>query len=281
MVKIAFEDFWGHFKPKQDPIFGKLLQDNYNIEYTNKTPDVVVFSVFGDRHKKYNKKDTTKIFYAAENFEKRKYPALDQQKGWDNVHKYSHYSITPYRNEEENHLRVPNYIRKHGYEIKNDIENVEVPEKKKDIVYMQSSCVKYRDDFVKNLRKKVSVDCVGKCIKNKNVNVKNKTEFIKNYKMNVSFENSVGYVSEKIVDAFIANTIPIYYGDPRVEEDYNKDAFINYHNFKNEEELIDHIISVLEDDQKIHDMIKQPRIVNHELFDKNNAIKFFDKIFKE
>lgn len=281
MTKITFKDFWGKFNPKNDPIFGKLLQENFEVEYGSENPDIVFFSVFGTEHKKYNKNEVIKIFYSAENFEKMEYPSLDRIKGWENVHKYSHYSITPFKNEEENHLRIPNYIRKYGYDIKTEIENVNLTKKTKDIVYMQSSCVKYRDDFVKKLRDRVSVDCVGKCIKNKNINVNNKTNFIKDYKFNVSFENSVGYVSEKIVDAFIANTIPIYYGDPRVEEDYNKDAFVNYHNFNSEKELIDYIIYLLENEDLIYDMIEQPRIVNHELFDKNKAIEFFDKIFKE
>ena len=44
-----------------------------------------------------------------------------------------------------------------------------------------------------------------------------KLKIISNHKFNIAFENSSypGYVTEKITDAFIANTIPIYWGDKK------------------------------------------------------------------
>ena len=64
-------------------------------------------------------------------------------------------------------------------------------------------------------------------------NVKNKIEFLSSYKFSISMENSEGdgYVTEKIIESFIAGTIPIYYGDYMIDEYINPKAYIliKYH----------------------------------------------------
>ena len=58
--------------------------------------------------------------------------------------------------------------------------------------------------------------------------VKNKIEFLSSYKFSISMENSNGdgYLSEKIIESFIAGTIPIYYGDYMVDEYINPKVYI-------------------------------------------------------
>ncbi len=74
-------------------------------------------------------------------------------------------------------------------------------------------------------------------------NVKNKNEFLSQYKFNLCFENSqgYGYVTEKILDAYFSHTIPIYWGSPSVAKDFNPKSFVNVHDFKNFDEAIDYI----------------------------------------
>lgn len=283
MVKIEFKDFWKEFNPKKDKIFGELLQEYFDIKYVDKNPDIVIFSVFGDSHKKFNNKNKIKVFYSGENFNAHRYKALDKELGWEKVKKYSDYCITSFKNYSwNNHFRLPDYIRKYGFDIKDKIEKINSDiDKKEGIVYMQSNCKKFRNDFVKNLMKKKHVDCVGRCLKNKKVNVKNKLNFISSYKMNVSFENSRGYTTEKLIDSFMADVIPIYYGEPDIGHDYNEKALINYHQFKTENDFIDYIIETIDDDDKVHNMIEQPKIINKDLFDKDKFIKFFSNIINK
>jgi len=49
------------------------------------------------------------------------------------------------------------------------------------------------------------------------------------YKFSIASENAVypGYVSEKIISSFQAHTVPIYFGDPTIAEEFNPKAFIN------------------------------------------------------
>lgn len=55
----------------------------------------------------------------------------------------------------------------------------------------------------------------------------------------LAFENTVhrDYVSEKIYDVMKAGTVPVYLGAPNIAEFVPKECFINYADFKNDEEL--------------------------------------------
>ena len=56
-----------------------------------------------------------------------------------------------------------------------------------------------------------------------------KTELQRKCKFTLCFESTChyGFVTEKIMDAFYADTIPVYYGSPTVTDIFNRDAFIN------------------------------------------------------
>nr|WP_104729230.1 glycosyltransferase family 10 [Helicobacter felis] len=73
--------------------------------------------------------------------------------------------------------------------------------------------------------------------------VSNKHEFLSQYKFNLCFENSLGmgYTTEKIVDAYFAHTIPIYWGNPLVHLDFNPKSFVNVHDFDNLDEALDFV----------------------------------------
>ncbi len=74
-------------------------------------------------------------------------------------------------------------------------------------------------------------------------NVKNKNEFLSQYKFNLCFENTqgYGYVTEKIIDAYFSHTIPIYWGSPSVAKDFNPKSFVNVCDFKDFDEAIDYV----------------------------------------
>ena len=75
---------------------------------------------------------------------------------------------------------------------------------------------------------------------------KNKLRYMKLFKFNIAFENTIsdGYVTEKILHAFYANSIPIYWGSNAAKLDFNHKAFIHFNDYDNDEDLIDDIISI-------------------------------------
>lgn len=68
----------------------------------------------------------------------------------------------------------------------------------------------------------------------------NKLEAYQKYKFAVTFENTdqaVGYISEKILDAFMAGIVPIYWGAPNVHDHIPRECFVDIRDFKSYEDL--------------------------------------------
>jgi hypothetical protein len=55
-----------------------------------------------------------------------------------------------------------------------------------------------------------------------------KTAYLRKFKFTIAFENSrrPGYATEKLFDAFAADTVPIYWGDPALDTIVNKEAVV-------------------------------------------------------
>ena len=62
----------------------------------------------------------------------------------------------------------------------------------------------------------------------------NKLATYRNYKFAITFENcnnATGYVSEKILDAFMAGIVPVYWGAPNVQDHIPTDCFVDMRHF--------------------------------------------------
>ena len=116
--------------------------------------------------------------------------------------------------------------------------------------FVYSNNVKYRNEFCIELSNYKKVDCGGSCLNNVGGKVKNKIEFQKKYKFCIAYENSKqpGYVTEKILDSYKSNCIPIYYGSETIKDDFNPETFINANDFDNNNDLIDYIKKVDRDE---------------------------------
>lgn len=92
-----------------------------------------------------------------------------------------------------------------------------------------TNCVKWRADYIKELMKYIHIDQWGNCMKNTEGDFSKtrkrhysnfKIAFLRKnlYKFVISFENNVDvdYISEKVYDAYLSRTIPIFYGDEAV-----------------------------------------------------------------
>ena len=278
-VKVGFSDFWGGFDPTKDPIFGDFFNKNLNIEYDNINPDFLIFSVDGNRHKSYNCK---KILFTPENFFCHNYESFDYKLGTDNLNKYADFSITSFDLNKETNLRLPCYVRRYGFDVVGRIQDRTVPKKSKQVLFMQRNCKPFRDNFAIKLQKYIKVDCVGTCARNMNIVVDDKLDFMKDYKFVISFENSStkNYNTEKIVDGFITKTLPLYWGDTGIKEDFDENSFLYYIDFSSEEEFIDRILSIDGDDETYYNMLATQPIKNQEIFNPDNFIEFIKKIFE-
>lgn len=88
----------------------------------------------------------------------------------------------------------------------------------------------------------------------------------KKYKFVFAIENKKvpGYVTEKIMNAFHAGAIPIYWGSDNIGELFNSDAFINVSDFDSFDACVNHVTSMSE--ENIEKMREQ------EIYNKNSDI---------
>ena len=66
-----------------------------------------------------------------------------------------------------------------------------------------------------------------------------------------------GYVTEKILTAFVGGTVPIYYGTEEVFNIFNKKAMI-YYNSSNPNECLEHVKRVHENSTAYEEILRQP-----------------------
>lgn len=81
-----------------------------------------------------------------------------------------------------------------------------------------------------------------------------------NYKFSISAENAAfaGYTSEKIVTSLIAHTVPIYFGDPCITDNFNPKCFINCADYKRLEDVVAAVREIDNDDEKWCEMVSAP-----------------------
>jgi len=232
-----------------------------------------------------------KILYASE----RVFPKMD---------KYD-YAFSTYPEELVNH---PNYFRIPFHTICNyplhdevdlslerkiDFEKIK-KEKTKFCNFLYSQEINQRNDFFKQLSKYKQVDAPGRCMNNmKQISndsprssrvskdwVKTKLEFLKQYKFTIAFENEIkdGWTTEKLTHPLFVNSIPIYFGNKKVDEDFNTKSFINYNDFKDMNEFIEYIKKVDTEDILWRYHLEQQFFNTKEQFYFNSHKRIKDKL---
>lgn len=140
-----------------------------------------------------------------------------------------------------------------------------------------------REKFFHELSKYKRVDSGGKFLNNVGGRCENKLEFCRNYKFNIAIENSVcpGYVTEKIMEPLAVNSVPIYYGDPLVENDFSPDCMVRIKGPNDIERAIDEIITLDKNDEAYLKKVKAACLVKPWDFYRLELDKFLTNIFDQ
>jgi hypothetical protein len=113
--------------------------------------------------------------------------------------------------------------------------------------------------------------------------VESKLKFINSYKFNLCFENSSypGYTTEKLYDALCAKTVPIYWGSQTIEVDFNTKAFLNWHDYQDDDTFFEAIKKIDENPDLYEEMYMAPMFADYQkvnkFFDKDRFLNWFDK----
>lgn len=233
-IRLKIED--GVFTPEYKSFLIKELGEKFELEFEER-PEYYICSCFDNHYMKY---DCIRIQMIGENITPD-FNIVDYAVGFD------------YLNFEDRFLRMPIYV----YCMK-DFEDAATKHLRSDDYFLgkKQFCNfiysnnkwnnKIRNDFFEELSKYKRVDSGGKVLNNIGYNVGNKRQFQENYKFSIAFENSRknGYTTEKIIQAFSAGTIPIYWGNPLIVKEFNPKAFINVFDYPSIEACINRIAEI-------------------------------------
>ena len=272
-IKINFEDFWHPNTTeaiRENPIF-RLLSKNFELELTE-NPDFLIYSFLGVKFLKYK---CIKIFYTGENI-RPNFDECDYAFSFD-------YPVT------EKNYRLPLYkLYPEDFEkLEGRLSGIDslMNEKRKFCNFLYSNKkAPERNEFFLKLQKYKKVDSGGKTKNNLGYLVDDKIAFLRKYKFTIAFENSSypGYTTEKILHPLIANSIPIYWGNPLVARDFNPKSFINCHDYENFEDVIERIIEVNTNDDLYEEYLREPAFtdnVENEYISEANILGRFEEIF--
>ena len=274
-IDIKVVDWWCSFDKKNFKnnslihILRKHLGHKFKFNFSN-NPKYLLYNSFDDSHLDYDK-DCVRIFYTGENI----------RTDWNLADYGIDYDLLDF---DERHLCFPLYFL-YTSDLKNAVKThlLSNDKREKFCSFMVSNeyADKIRDKFFEKLCKYKKVDSGGRWKNNiGGAFIENKNAWLKNYKFNLCFENSSqkGYVTEKIIQAFAAGCVPIYWGDESLCDEkyakfrpvFNPKAFINVHNFDSIESAIKEIERIDNDDSAFETMRKEP------IFSDESMERFFD-----
>ncbi len=205
-----------------------MLSRHLNFQWDEK-PDFLFYGDAGTGEHLLYPARTIRIFLTGENI----------PPNWNEAD----YALTHERIWNERHWRVP--LWRHWYdeghtEVMRDFDVIRNRVDRFCNFIYSNDRAKERIEFFHQLSQYKPVDAGGKVLNNLGGRVENKRAYLSRCKFTIAFENEShpGYATEKIIEPLLMGSIPIYWGDPQIDEDFNPDCFINVHRFKSYEDVI-------------------------------------------
>lgn len=255
-IKLKYLDQDSTVTEQEKGPFFEILQNRYEVVFSD-NPEYVIYGPFGDEHLNYI--DAVKIFYTGEcvtpDFNECDYAiGFDRIEFGDRYFRYPlwlKYGRTHNERMECKHLAIDESLLDRdfcSFVVSNDYADMK------------------RTELFSGISRYKRIDSGGRYMNNvgKPEGVEDKIAFSEKYKFSLAFENCSyrGYTTEKIMEAYEAKTVPIYWGDPDVELTFNPKSFINCNRFQNIESLIEEIRRVDEDNEAYLDMLRAPALSN-------------------
>jgi hypothetical protein len=270
-IKVAFADMW-NLSPEEKTrgnYLHQFLEKYYDLELSDH-PDFLLYSVYGIEYLKY---DCLRIHFTAENTR-------------PNLRKCD-YAFSFSLEEDERNIRLPYYKFADGFsELSRPRDPDAIIAENRGFCSFVNSNNEAPDRlrFFDALSRYKRVDAGGKSRNNIGYLVKDKQEFLRRYKFTIAFENSCypGYTTEKLMQALVADTVPIYWGNPAVAVDFDPAAFINCHDYDSFDAVIERVKEVDADEALYRSYLAAPFFPGgrpNECVDDERIFRAFDRIF--
>ena len=278
MVKIHFAAFWVSFDPEVN-FFRDSLLEGMDTVVTQDNPDIVFFSCFGDPQlDRYP--NAKRVFFTGENL--RPKPEADLSLSFDY--------------DSSTNVRTPLYLLT-LHELQAGEEEILYRPKEYDgrklfcaFIYshgvvgtrrgVYQDGVALRNRLFHALSKYKKVDSAGTFMNNMDMGatvpdkrghgVGGKLEFLQNYKFAFSIENSStpGYTTEKILHPALAGSLPIYWGNPHIDLEFNPKSFLALKGPDDHDvdEMVDRVAWLDSDDGAYAAVLAQPYVLRRDAF---------------
>lgn len=271
-IKINFAGCWNSFS-KNNNMFTILLSRHFNVEISE-NPDFVICFNRGDPFE-YMKYNCVRIMYMVENISPD-FTVFDYCIGFDFMEFGDRYFRLPFAFYTDN--AVPWVPQKLSREKAKKILN-----NKKyfcNFIYGHQSSHGMREQLYYKLNEYKSVVSPGSYLNNingskKRCSWKEKHEYVAQSKFTIAGDSIhyPGFVTEKIIDSYIGNSIPIYYGSTRIYDDFNRNSFVCCENEKDLNSVIEQVKYLdNNDDAYIEMLIQQPLVTE------NYTIKLYEQL---
>lgn len=198
--------------------------------------------------------------------------------------------------------RIPTnfFFRDSMISLNNDISEIEASDELNNrkfcnFIYSNPNADPMRDFLFYEISKYKKVDSLGAHLNNvgnkttrydrnwREISIKQKS----NYKFTIACENASyeGYTSEKLLTSFQAHSIPIYWGNPYIEEEYNGNAFINCNKYNNINDIVKIIKEIDSNDSMWKKMVSEPWQTKEQVLQMNKEmqdyLEFINNIFTQ
>lgn len=275
-IRLKFVGFYPRFVP-DDNLFYHLLQKHFDLELVEENPDFIFCQYFGTPYE-YANYTCPRILYAGENYSPD-FNCYDYSITYDPLeygdrHFFAPYFlIDPYAQHIFMQKGLPKLPSKQDLLAQKDLFC--------DFIFSHASPTGMRESLYEKLSSFRRVESPGVFMNNMpndwtipyDPNAAEKMAFVRRCKFSIVAEsiNLPGFTSEKLTQAWLAHSIPIFYGNPEVIQIFNPKAFINVHDYPDLDAVLAEVKRLDSDEDAWYKMVSQPLFLEPDYFQRRTA----------
>ena len=250
-VRLGFCDLAADWDPEDNYFTRVLREGGWQVDVVTSPagqPDFVISCGFGKSYLDYS---CCRIQFSGED-------------SWPDLNLFDYAMGFPLLVYGDRYLRLPLYAMRDSWApalAKHTLPDEEFLSRKKFCNFVVSNDFSAeRNAFFEEFSARRQIDSGGAYRNNVGGPVADKLAFQRQYRFSIAFENSrdPGYVTEKIVDAFAAGTVPIYWGDPLVKSEFNPASFLCADDYPSHAALIDAVEALDRDEAAYLELCHAP-----------------------
>lgn len=216
-----------------------------------------------------------RVFLSCEN----RYPDFSM---WDHIFSHPHINHDRY-------FQLPYWMQIHPLSRLegNGWAELKAPEDFCAMVVSNSNQIRtfMRIEFFKKLTAVKTVNSGGRMFNNIGGPVDDRRAFMSKHRFTICFENASfpGYTTEKIVDAKVSGSVPIYWGDPLINDVFNPKCFINVSDYGTIDRAIEAVMDLENNPSKYEEKLREPLFVDGicpEAYQPERVRNFIEKMLK-